>query len=209
MSHPFNAFSSSGISSAALSAALAAKLDKAGGTMTGALTINAGTLATAAFTHQQTWNSGGTQCRGLEVKISNVAAAASSTFFRVCGGATGTTEVFAIDYNGTVQVPNSIQINTNCITQYIYSRAGYIALGASDNAVLQWIAADTIGMKRSTNAQKFRVFGDATKYAQLEHDGTNAKLTASGGNVHISNLPTSNPGPGILWNNAGTPAIGT
>ena len=35
MSHPFNAFSSSGISSAALSAALAAKLDKAGGTITG------------------------------------------------------------------------------------------------------------------------------------------------------------------------------
>lgn len=27
--------------------------------------------------------------------------------------------------------------------------------------------------------------------------------------VHISNLPTSNPGAGILWNNAGTPAIGT
>ncbi len=40
MSHPFNAFSSSGISSAALSAALAAKLDKAGGTMTGALVLN-------------------------------------------------------------------------------------------------------------------------------------------------------------------------
>jgi len=27
--------------------------------------------------------------------------------------------------------------------------------------------------------------------------------------IHISGLPTSNPGPGILWNNAGTPAIGT
>jgi len=194
---------------AALIAALAAKLDKAGGTMTGALTINAGTLATAGLTHQQTWNSAGTQCRGLEVKIISTAAAASSTFFRVCGGATGTTELLLIDYNGTVQIPNSIQVTSNAILQYIYSRAGYIALGASDNAVLQWIAADTIGMKRSTNAQKFRVFGDGTKYAQLEHDGTNAKLTASGGNVHISNLPTSNPGPGILWNNAGTPAIGT
>lgn len=27
--------------------------------------------------------------------------------------------------------------------------------------------------------------------------------------IHISGLPTSNPGPGILWNNGGTPAIGT
>jgi len=132
-----------------------------------------------------------------------------STAFRVCTGASGTTERFVVQTDGTVQIPGSVQIGMNCITQYLYSRAGYIALGASDNAVLQWIAADTIGMKRSTNAQKFRVFGDGTKYAQLEHDGTNAKLTASGGNVHISNLPTSNPGPGILWNNAGTPAIGT
>jgi hypothetical protein len=32
---------------------------------------------------------------------------------------------------------------------------------------------------------------------------------ASGNVLHISGLPTSNPGPGILWNNAGTPAIGT
>lgn len=194
---------------AALIAALEAKLDKAGGTMTGALTINAGALATAGFTHQQTWNSAGTQCRGLEVKVTNTASAGSSTFFRVCGGAAGTTEYFSIDGGGTVQVPGSIQVNGNILGQYIYSRAGYIALGASDNAVLQWIAADTLGMKRSTNAQKFRVFGDGTKYAQLEHDGTNAKLTASGGNVHIGNFPTSNPGPGILWNNAGLPAIGT
>jgi hypothetical protein len=27
--------------------------------------------------------------------------------------------------------------------------------------------------------------------------------------VHVQNLPTSNPGPGILWNDNGSPAIGT
>lgn len=177
--------------------------------MTGALTLNLGGLLTAGLTHQQTWNSGGTVCRGVEIKITDTASSTLSTAFRVCTGASGTTERFLVQTDGTVQVSGSVQVGVNCISNYLYSRAGYIALGASDNAVLQWIAADTIGMKRSTNAQKFRVFGDATKYAQLEHDGTNAKLTASGGNVHISNLPTSNPGPGILWNNAGTPAIGT
>lgn len=107
MSHPFNAFSSSGISSAALSAALAVKLDAAGGTMTGALAINAGTLATAGLTHQQTWNSGGTQCRGLEVKITNTAASSSSTFFRVCGGAAGTTELFGVNAAGWITGPAS------------------------------------------------------------------------------------------------------
>lgn len=177
--------------------------------MTGALTLNLGGLLTAGLTHQQTWNSGGTVCRGVEIKITDTASSTTSTAFRVCTGAGGTTERFAVQTDGNVQIPGAVQVGSNCISQYLYSRAGYIALGASDNAVLQWIAADTIGMKRSTNAQKFRVFGDGTKYAQLEHDGTNAKLTASGGNVHISNLPTSNPGPGILWNNAGTPAIGT
>ncbi len=46
--------------------------------------------------------------------------------------------------------------------------------------------------------------------------GTGPNLILSGGTgsvangvVIISRLPTSNPGPGILWNNAGTPAIGT
>lgn len=46
--------------------------------------------------------------------------------------------------------------------------------------------------------------------------GIGANLILSGGTgsvangvVIISRLPTSNPGPGILWNNDGTPAIGT
>lgn len=66
-------------------------------------------------------------------------------------------------------------------------------------------------LREGDSAHKFRVFGAETgsKYAQLEHDGTNAKLNSSSGDLHISSLPTSNPGAGILWNNAGTPAIGT
>jgi len=86
----------------ALAAALAAKLDAAGGTMTGALTINAGTLATAAFTHQQTWNSGGTTCRGMEVKITDTASASASTLLRLCAGGAGTTEMCVVDKSGNV-----------------------------------------------------------------------------------------------------------
>jgi hypothetical protein len=100
MNPSFNAFSSSGISSAALSAALAAKLDKAGGTMTGALTINAGTLATAAFTHQQTWNSAGTTCRGLEIAVTDTNSAAASTLLRLRAGASASTPCFSINKSG-------------------------------------------------------------------------------------------------------------
>ena len=110
MNPSFNAFSSSGISSAALSAALSAKLDAAGGTMTGALTINAGTLATAAFTHQQTWNSAGTTCRGLEVKVTDTASASASTLMRVCGGAAGTTEFFLLDKSGNIRLNGDSQV---------------------------------------------------------------------------------------------------
>lgn len=85
---------------AALVAALAAKLDKSGGTMTGALTLNLGTLATAGITHQQTWSSAGATCRGVEVKVTDTASAAASTPFRVCTGTAGTTQVFALDKDG-------------------------------------------------------------------------------------------------------------
>ena len=85
---------------AALAAALAAKLDKAGGTMTGALTINAGTLATAAFTHQQTWNSAGTTCRGFEIAVTDTNSAAASTLLRLRAGASASTPCFSINKSG-------------------------------------------------------------------------------------------------------------
>lgn len=83
-------------------------------------------------------------------------------------------------------------------------------------------AANTLALRNSTNAQTFNTYGtytDGSNYRRVTLTMTTAgvaSLSASGagtgssGNVlHISSLPTSNPGPGILWNNAGTPAIGT
>jgi hypothetical protein len=83
-------------------------------------------------------------------------------------------------------------------------------------------AADVFALRNASAAQTLRVYGtytDASNYRRLAIGSTTAgvfSITAEGagtgasGNVlHISSLPTSNPGPGILWNNAGTPAIGT
>ena len=83
-------------------------------------------------------------------------------------------------------------------------------------------AADTIAQRRGTNAQTSRLYGtytDASNYRRLTKTMSTAGVAeikpegagtgASGNVLHISGLPTSNPGPGILWNNAGTPAIGT
>jgi len=83
-------------------------------------------------------------------------------------------------------------------------------------------AANVWSQRNGTNAQTLNVFGtytDASNYRRLAFASTTAGVfsilpegagTGASGNVlHISGLPTSNPGPGILWNNAGTPAIGT
>jgi hypothetical protein len=83
-------------------------------------------------------------------------------------------------------------------------------------------AANTLALRNGTAAQAFNVYGtftDSSNYRRAALAMTTAGVatlkaegagTGSSGNVlHISTLPTSNPGPGILWNNAGTPAIGT
>jgi hypothetical protein len=81
-------------------------------------------------------------------------------------------------------------------------------------------AAETFAQRRTTNAQTFRLYNtwtDASNYERLGISwGSNIVSikpenagTGSARVLHISGLPTSNPGPGILWNNGGTPAIGT
>jgi hypothetical protein len=81
-------------------------------------------------------------------------------------------------------------------------------------------AAATLAQRNSTNAQTFNLYNtytDASNYERLAISwGSNIVSikpenagTGSARVLHISGLPTSNPGAGILWNNGGTPAIGT
>lgn len=94
--------------------------------------------------------------------------------------------------------------------------------GGTSDTYLTRDAANTLAQRNSTNAQTSRLYGtytDASNYRRLAISSTTggtfsiapegAGTGASGNVLHISGLPTSNPGPGILWNNAGTPAIGT
>ena len=83
-------------------------------------------------------------------------------------------------------------------------------------------ASDVMAQRRGTNAQTFRLYGtftDASNHRRINLSMSTAGVAvlraegagtgASGNVIHISSLPTSNPGPGILWNNSGSPAIGT
>lgn len=122
-----------------------------------------------------------------------------------------------------------IQVNGAAIASSLGTYFAVNSLALSSNAgnsspdlFLLRDAANTLALRNGANAQTFRTYGtltDASNYrrlamamstagvAELKPEG--AGTGASGNVLHISGLPTSNPGPGILWNNAGTPAIGT
>ena len=99
--------------------------------------------------------------------------------------------------------------------------AATTADGVADT-VLRRDAANTLAQRNGVNAQTFNLYGtytDGSNYRRLTKTMSTGGVAvikpegagtgASGNVLHISGLPTSNPGPGILWNNAGTPAIGT
>jgi len=81
--------------------------------------------------------------------------------------------------------------------------------------------AGILGQRNGTNAQEFRLYNTWTSASNYEAlavkwaaNVVSLGPTAggSGGTVrelHISGLPTSNPGPGILWDDAGTVKVGT
>ena len=83
-------------------------------------------------------------------------------------------------------------------------------------------AANALAQRNGTNAQTTRLYGtytDGSNYRRLtqtmstsgvaEIKPEGAGTGASGNVLYISGLPTTNPGPGILWNDSGTVKVGT
>ena len=133
----------------------------------------------------------------------------------------GANGYFALAVSGT----NRMQLSQNDFRILSSSSINWSSSGSSVASVdtsLVRDAADTVAQRRGTNAQTKRLYGtytDASNYRRVSLAMTTAGVAtllpegagtgASGNVLHISGLPTSNPGAGILWNNAGTPAIGT
>jgi len=96
------------------------------------------------------------------------------------------------------------------------------SVGGTADILLTRDAANTLAQRNSTAAQTSRLYGtytDASNYRRLtktmsvggvaEIKPEGAGTGASGNVLYISGLPTSNPGPGILWNNLGAVVVGT
>jgi hypothetical protein len=95
-----------------------------------------------------------------------------------------------------------------------------VSIGSTDTIIAR-DAADTLAQRRGTNAQEKRIYGtftDASNHRRVAMGMSTAGVgfirpegagTGATGNVlHISGLPTSNPGSDILWNDGGTVAVG-
>lgn len=95
-------------------------------------------------------------------------------------------------------------------------------ISGGNDLILARDAAGTLAQRNGANAQTYNLYGtytDASNYRRLKSTMSTSGVAelkpeglgtgASGNVLHISGLPTSNPGPGILWNNAGNVEVGT
>jgi hypothetical protein len=103
-----------------------------------------------------------------------------------------------------------------------WASASLVGPASTPDLSLARDAANTLALRNGTNAQESRIYGtytDASNYRRVatgmstagvgfirpEGEGTGATSNV----IHISGLPTANPGAGILWNDAGTVKVGT
>lgn len=140
----------------------------------------------------------------------------SSTPFPRYGGSSGI--VLAAGSTDLVAAVNNI---TTFQSGAVVGWSSGLATSAQDVSLAR-DAANTLALRNGTNAQTKRIYGtftDASNYRRVAIGMTTAGVAsikpegagtgASGNVLHISGLPTSNPGPGILWNDAGTVKVGT
>jgi len=137
----------------------------------------------------------------------------------------GTTFQIAHTNNNTLVFGSTqfLRINTSNGLEVYGQQIGIGAFGSgSVDLSLFRDAADTLAQRRGVNAQTSRIYGtftDASNYRRVAISVTTGGVAsikpegagtgASGNVLHISGLPTANPGPGILWDDGGTVKVGT
>jgi hypothetical protein len=187
----------------------------------------------------QTWNDGATTFAGIKLNVTDTASASGSLLLDLqLGGVsqcsvikTGTLAAVAFTAIGSNKSSFTIGSNSADLTQFggvnalrLIAGSGNRFSGLQTTNALTMLAltpaSNTTEIINGVNAQAFNIYNTYTSASHYERgfmrwsgNALQIGVEAAGGGstrvVHISNLPTSNPGVGILWNNAGTPAIGT
>jgi len=182
------------------------------------------------------WNDGATTFTSIKVDVTDTASAAGSNLMDLKIGGVSKFRVDKlgnINFRGhnLLSDANAIVITSASGARALVSRndfsiipeTSFLGFGNllsffSDTRLFR-DAAGTLAQRNATNAQTFNIYNtrtDASNYERARMGWTaNAyeiKPEAAGtGTVrvlHISGLPTSDPGTGILWNDAGTVKVG-
>jgi len=188
-------------------------LNNAGVTFPGALVVDVTDTASNAASLLMDLRVGGVSKASIRKDgrfLSEFGNYAVPTYSLPVGGglATNGTNVYLLDVN-----------NTYCVGVNI---SGALMIGIGNDALIYRDAANTLAQRNETNAQTSRLYGtytDGSNYRRVAISMTTGGVAsiapegagtgASGNVLHISGLPTSNPGAGILWNDSGTVKVGT
>jgi len=179
----------------------------------------------------QTWNNSGVAFTGFKFNITQTAQSSTSKPF---DWQLGGVSKFWMDNDGYPSTSTGLGVYSGATAViFAYSSgidmASTARLGFTSGSA--FMGADTIllretagvmGQRNGANGQSSLVYGtytDVSNYRRLARGMSTAGVAflrpegagtgASGNVLHISGLPAANPGPGILWNNAGLVAIGT
>jgi hypothetical protein len=178
-------------------------------------TYNAGTLTTdvKVLDLSATWNDAGVTFTGLLFNVTDTASSSNALLLDLQVG--GVFKAKISKYGALTCVNDLVTTGGK-----VWIQSGALGFGGSYDLTINRDAAEILAQYRATNAQTFRLYNtrtDASNYERLGISwGSNIvsiKPEAAGtGTVrvlHISGLPTSNPGPGILWNDSNTVKVGT
>jgi hypothetical protein len=186
------------------------------------MVVNPGTLTTAVspFEINATWNNAGVTFPGA-LKV-NVTDTASDVFSMLMDFQVGGVSRMSLTKGGVLTAFVAINCAVGNITagNSIATSNGFVWV--SGDLSLFRDTAGVMALRNGANAQTFRNYGtwtDPSNGRWLQLSMTTAGVAtiqptgngtgASGNVLHISGLPTSNPGPGILWNDTGTVKVGT
>lgn len=210
--------------------------DKATGKLTvGGKTV---TASAPVLDLSQSWNAGAVTFTGIKFNVASDVSAAGSLLMDLQVGGVSKFKVGKDGYVYTAGVTiSTLQLVYDGVSSgNIWAKKGFhiggvgggaLSFSASDvsptyRTTLQAEASNTLAQFNGTAGQTFRLYGtytDASNYRRLtktmsasgvaEIKPEGAGTGATGNVLYISGLPTSNPGPGILWNNLGIVNVGT
>jgi len=144
-------------------------LAKAGGTMTGALTIASGTLAASApaLDVTQTWNNSGVTFTGLKLNVTNTASGGSSLLADL---QIGGVSLFSVRKDGVVTTTAGFTTTGGFSGFTARDDNGFFIIGSSSDVRLNRDAAAQLALRNGTTAQRMHIYGtytDSSNYERL------------------------------------------